>query len=213
MVHVWLRPLVVDDAGPLLAVLRDPEIYRWVDEEPPTSLVVLRDRLVRWAARRSHDRTELWLNWAVIVDGGGTAERDDPEVRASSAAELADCCRAEGELPIEELVGYVQATIAINRGSPKGDPAQIGYMIGRRWWGRSIGSRAVGLLFDELRLRWGVTAVEAHVDPRNAASVALLTGRGMSLLGQGEATLHGQPAPEAWYGMPLASPERHRSQA
>lgn len=56
-----LRP---DHAERLYDGARDPRLYTFLPADPPRSVAALRDRLEPWAAQRSPDGTEIWLNWA-----------------------------------------------------------------------------------------------------------------------------------------------------
>lgn len=46
--------------------------YRYIPEEPPSSLEELKARYKKLESRRSPDRKEAWLNWA-LIDVGGNA--------------------------------------------------------------------------------------------------------------------------------------------
>ena len=50
----------------LYDVLRDAEIYRFIDQHPAASVAVLEERYERLSKQRSPDGSEIWLNWAVI---------------------------------------------------------------------------------------------------------------------------------------------------
>lgn len=70
-------------------------------------------------------------------------------------------------------VGYVQATIPSS-----GGPAEIAWVIGRRWQGRGYATSASRLLLDELRER-GVSEVLAHIHPEHDASQHIARHLGM----------------------------------
>jgi ribosomal-protein-alanine N-acetyltransferase len=59
-----LEPQVVGHAPELFEVLRDPAIYEF-EGEPPPSLELLANGLRRKEGRTSPDGTETWLNWVV----------------------------------------------------------------------------------------------------------------------------------------------------
>jgi ribosomal-protein-alanine N-acetyltransferase len=64
-----LVPLTQAHAPALFEVLVDPQIYRHLDERPPTSVEALQGRYRRLEARRSPDGAQHWLNWAVSLPG------------------------------------------------------------------------------------------------------------------------------------------------
>jgi RimJ/RimL family protein N-acetyltransferase len=60
-----LEPLQPDHAEAMFEGLRDPRLYAFVPDEPPTSIDALRERYERLATRRSPDGSQGWLNWAI----------------------------------------------------------------------------------------------------------------------------------------------------
>lgn len=62
---VVLEPQVAAHAPELLAVLSDPRLYTYLDDQPPLDEASLRARLSRLEARQSPDGAERWLNWVV----------------------------------------------------------------------------------------------------------------------------------------------------
>lgn len=59
-----LEPQVVAHADELFVILSDPAIYAYEDE-PPSSVAWLRERLRKLESRQSADGTEQWLNWVI----------------------------------------------------------------------------------------------------------------------------------------------------
>src|SRR6185436_3667281 len=60
-----LEPLVVAHARELFEPLRDPGLYRFLEEDPPASLAALETRYRVLERRGPPDgRDEVWLNWA-----------------------------------------------------------------------------------------------------------------------------------------------------
>ncbi|MBC5798484.1 MAG: GNAT family N-acetyltransferase [Candidatus Eremiobacteraeota bacterium] len=66
-----LQPLGPEHAPALFAALRDPAVYDFIPERPPTAVVDLEARYRRTSAGPPDD-AERWWNWAV-------AGRDQPE--------------------------------------------------------------------------------------------------------------------------------------
>ena len=67
-----LEPLTRGHAEVMYEVLGDPGLYAYLDDGPPPSLDHLRGVYRQLEARVSPDGSELWLNWAVCLRGGGT---------------------------------------------------------------------------------------------------------------------------------------------
>ena len=74
-------PLVAKHAVDLFPLLSDANLYSYTQEEPPGSIVALRERFHFLESRRSPDGSQAWLNWMVR------------------------------ELKTHEAIGYVQATV------------------------------------------------------------------------------------------------------
>lgn len=62
---VLLEPIVPAHADALFEAMQDPRLYAFIPRDPPASKEVLRERFARWAARKSPDGSETWLNYAV----------------------------------------------------------------------------------------------------------------------------------------------------
>ena len=59
-----LEPQTVAHAEEMFAVLRDPAIYEY-ENEPPPSLEWLRTRFAKLESRQSADGQQQWLNWVI----------------------------------------------------------------------------------------------------------------------------------------------------
>jgi RimJ/RimL family protein N-acetyltransferase len=70
--RLLLEPLTVAAAEEMVAVLADPDLYRFTGGAPP-SADDLRHRYAAQVAGRSPDGTQLWLNWIVRDRATGTA--------------------------------------------------------------------------------------------------------------------------------------------
>jgi [ribosomal protein S5]-alanine N-acetyltransferase len=68
--ELTLEPLLPIHAAAMYEVLKDPELYRYLDYAPPPSAEHLRDVYERLQARKSPDGTQHWLNWVVRVNDG-----------------------------------------------------------------------------------------------------------------------------------------------
>jgi len=64
-----LEPLTAAHAEAMFEILRDPELYRFLDDSPPTAVEPLRERYARLESRASADGTQRWLNWVVRKPG------------------------------------------------------------------------------------------------------------------------------------------------
>jgi RimJ/RimL family protein N-acetyltransferase len=63
------------------------------------------------------------------------------------------------------------------------EPVEIGYWIGRPYWGRGFATAAVALLMEEARRR-GIRRLAADVFPDNAASARVLEKNGFARQGE-----------------------------
>lgn len=68
----------------------------------------------------------------------------------------------------------VIGTCTLARIDAKNRRAEIGYALNRQQWGRGLMKEALTSLFDYAFSRLVLYRIEADVDPRNAASIALL---------------------------------------
>ncbi|MEM9464420.1 MAG: GNAT family N-acetyltransferase [Actinomycetota bacterium] len=64
-----LEPLTAEHAADLFPHLRDPELYRHLDEDPPPDPEWLARRFAALAAGAPAGRDEVWLNWAIRAEG------------------------------------------------------------------------------------------------------------------------------------------------
>lgn len=60
-----LEPIIPDHAALLFDAMQDPDLYRFIPQDPPLSIDLLAERYRRLATRQSPDGREIWLNWAV----------------------------------------------------------------------------------------------------------------------------------------------------
>ena len=63
-----LVPITRDHAPAMFEVLKDPALYEYVSGSPPADVAVLARQYEFWEERRSRDRSELWLNWAIRLN-------------------------------------------------------------------------------------------------------------------------------------------------
>jgi [ribosomal protein S5]-alanine N-acetyltransferase len=64
-----LEPQAAVHAPAMFEVLRDPAIYDY-ENEPPPSLDWLRERFARLESRQSRDGKQQWLNWVIGLPSG-----------------------------------------------------------------------------------------------------------------------------------------------
>ena len=65
-----LEPLCVAHADAMFKVLREPQLYRYLDYAPPPSVEHLRAVYERLEKRKSPDGADDWLNWVVRESKG-----------------------------------------------------------------------------------------------------------------------------------------------
>lgn len=120
---ISLRPLRVEDAPAMTAVLADASLYEFTGGQPPTA-AELEQRYAVQARGHSADHAEEWLNHLVLLN---------PQMPPDRAP---------------EPIGFVQATIPRN-----GEPTEIAWVIGTSWQGRGIAGHACALLLRDLAAR------------------------------------------------------------
>jgi RimJ/RimL family protein N-acetyltransferase len=63
--ELWLEPQTAAHAADMFALLSDPALYLYLDDEPPPSLAWLAERFTKLETRLSGDGREHWLNWVI----------------------------------------------------------------------------------------------------------------------------------------------------
>ena len=81
---VTLEPRTAAHAEEMFAVLAEPALYEFIEEDPPASIEALRQRFARSESRRSPDGSQRWLNWVVRDEALSVAG----QVQATVAADL-----------------------------------------------------------------------------------------------------------------------------
>ena len=69
--RLLLEPILPAHASVLYERSQDERLYRFIPQDPPTTLRALEDRYDFLSGRRSPDGREAWLNWAVRERGSG----------------------------------------------------------------------------------------------------------------------------------------------
>lgn len=83
---IVLDPLYSDHAGEMFSGLADPVGYRFLPDEPPETVEILKARYIQQAIGRSADGSEIWLNWVVRQrQNGNAAGYTQATIRAGSA--------------------------------------------------------------------------------------------------------------------------------
>lgn len=67
-----LEPLGPEHAKVLYDAVCDERIYRFIPQEPPSSVQALQKLYTDWSSRRSPDKSEAWLNWAMRLQESRT---------------------------------------------------------------------------------------------------------------------------------------------
>lgn len=65
---------------------------------------------------------------------------------------------------------------------------EIGFILHPRWWGRSLAREALEAVIPHVFARFAIPAITADVDPRNVASLALLSRLGFRETGRASGT-------------------------
>lgn len=65
--RLTIKPLEIIDAEALYPMLSDSAIYRYIPDNPPSSLDDLKERFRRYCEGPSQGQHEEWLNWLVAL--------------------------------------------------------------------------------------------------------------------------------------------------
>jgi ribosomal-protein-alanine N-acetyltransferase len=151
--RVLLRPLCLDDADPMFAYARDPEVTRFLPWEPAPDVSSVRPFLAEQVAKRQRGAS---LALAVVL-------RETGQVIGST--DLMD-------LPGSGAWGWWR---------PR--QAELGYLLARPYWGRGLMTEAAALTvcygFEAL----GLSRITAWADAENRGSRRVLEKIGMRVRG------------------------------
>jgi RimJ/RimL family protein N-acetyltransferase len=118
---VTLEPLKAEHAGELFPLLADEELWSFTDSRPPESEAALRERYRRLESRRSPDRTQEWLNWAVRTNDGiagfvqATLAVGGDEVEVAYVIARRFQHRGIGRRAVDALIADVTSTRTVTR--------------------------------------------------------------------------------------------------
>jgi [ribosomal protein S5]-alanine N-acetyltransferase len=130
-----ITPVFEADAPTMLTLLGEPELFRYLEQEPPTLAYLTRQyRLLESGV--SPNGTEAWLTWICTLESS------------------------------HQAIGYVQATV-------RPTSCSIAYVFGSDYQRRGYAREAVLAMLGILFQHYGVSQVQAEIDTRNAASIAL----------------------------------------
>lgn len=151
---IFYAPPTIETARLRLRRLRmkdDRDLYAWTSD-PEVA------RYVLWDAHRSLADTRTYIRYI-----RGLYRRGLP-----------------GSWGIEQKeTGRVIGTIGIMAWSPDNRSIEIGYSLGRAWWGRGYAAEALQSLMDLMFREGKVNRIEAQCDVRNPASARVMEKCGM----------------------------------
>jgi [ribosomal protein S5]-alanine N-acetyltransferase len=84
-----LEPLLAAHADEMFPLLREPELYDYLDYGPPPSADHLRQVYSSLEGRRSPDGSQRWLNWAIRTQDNGLVGYVQATVTNSGSAWIA----------------------------------------------------------------------------------------------------------------------------
>ncbi len=87
--RLLLEPINAWHGEAMFAGLKDPQLYVFTSDEPPTSVSALSRRYEAWETRRAPDGAELWLNWAALDRFNGYVGHVQATVRRDSTSLVA----------------------------------------------------------------------------------------------------------------------------
>ncbi|HEY1398508.1 GNAT family N-acetyltransferase, partial [Roseateles sp.] len=116
-----LEPVSVEHADEMHAVLADPSIYEFLEEDEPPSLQWLREAYVRRAKGQSPDGDEQWFNWMIRRDDGRLIGYVQATVESPEVCWIAYVLAAEGRgqghatRAVTAMVDYLRGAYDIQR--------------------------------------------------------------------------------------------------
>ena len=151
--RLTLRPFTEDDVEPLRRVMGDREVLRYFPSSDPPSRERI-ERLIQFQLRHWEEHGYGW--WAVMLQR--EAQLGEPLV----------------ELP---LIGWAGLQYL-----PETDETEVGYLLGKPYWGRGLATEAaresVRFGFEDL----GIETIVGVVHPENIASQRVLEKAGLSFV-------------------------------
>lgn len=105
-------------------------------------------------------------------------------------------------IELKEL-GEAIGSISVVNSDDRVEMAEIGYCIGKHWWGRGIMPEALNAVMDYLFEEVGLQRIEAGHDPNNPASGAVIRKCGMKYEGTFRRRIRSNQGitDVAWYAM------------
>lgn len=139
---------------------------------------------------RVEDARAMYANWA--SDPEVTRFLTWPTHPSPAVSEMvlqdwvkayADDCCYQWAIVLKENGDEPIGSIAVVSQDDKVGKAQVGYALGRAWWGQGLMTEALGAVIGYLFDQVGMQRVEARHDPRNPASGAVMRKCGMQYEG------------------------------
>ena len=110
-----------------------------------------------------------------------------PDASKDETSAFVKKCIAEYDRPCPRYLSFAVTLDGIHIGEVfaevKGEEADIGWVINKKYWGHGYATKAAFLLVKYLRERFGVTELVAFCDARNVASQKVMRHLGMTLVG------------------------------
>lgn len=118
--RLLLEPLVAGHAEAMYEVLREPDLYTYLDYGPPPSVEHLRGVYAQLESRTSPDGSQLWLNWVIRVRGGEPAGFVQATVAGADAWVAYVLARKQWGLGFaaeatQAAIGYLRSACGVTR--------------------------------------------------------------------------------------------------
>lgn len=173
----------------------------------PLVLPVLRGPRVTLRPTELADATALFAIFsdAAVMRYWSTAPWTDP-ARGAELVESDRAALASGEAmrwAIADAADVVVGCVSLHRFHAQCRRAELGYLLGRRAWGRGYATEALRLALDHAFGPLGLHRIEADTDPRNTRSTALLERVGFTREGvlRERWIVDGEVSDTAYYGL------------
>ena len=185
-----LEPLTPAHAPLMYAGFAEPDLYRWINAEPPVSVDDLKLRFER-IANPYAPRGELWLNWA--LRRMGPPGRPKGEYRSAER---------EGDSMTDSVyVGLVEATVRPDR------IVFLAYYVFTAHARQGFAREACTAVIEHLWRAYDAAEVRADIDFRNVPSRCLVESLGFVRRARNiVTTLRGAPSVDCRYRLRRRGP-------
>ncbi len=140
------------------------------------------------------DRLAVLLNDPDVT--AMTASIPYPYARSDAEAFLSNARNEEGRIVGRAILLDGELVGGVGLGPRPGGAEELGYWVGKAYWGQGIATRAVGLFLDVLREQGVSAPLHAKTVRTNEASQKVLLANGFTFAGEGECITPARDTPK-----------------